>query len=119
MSLLDRVARFLHRSPPVTHAEVADDADEKERLGSVPGADAAALGLTPTPGLERPAVEVDPTSTETPAAFEHAAAVRESKPWSTSLAYQSPQVGEDASVEGDEEDDTGRAPGQDVSPDEL
>ena len=115
MSLLDRVARFLHRSPPVTDA----DQDEKDPLGTMPGADAAALGLTPTPVLERPAAEVDPTSTETPAAFDHAAAVRESKPWSTSLAYQSPQVGEDASVEGDEEVDSGRAPGQDVSPDEL
>ena len=123
MSIFDRVTRFLRRSEAPSEVRQNEragaDADEKDRLGGIPGADAAALGLTPTPGLEPTVAQVDPTSTETPAAFDHAAAVRESKPWATSLAYQSPQVGEDASVEGDEEDDAGRAPGQDVAPDEL
>ena len=113
MSILDRVARFLHRPDRMA------DADEKDRLGSIPGADAAALGLTPTPGLEPSTAEVDPTSTTTPAAFDHAEAVRQSEPWSTSLAYQSPQAGVDASVEGDEETGIGRTPGEKVSGDEL
>ena len=113
MSIRDRVARFLHRRDRMA------DADEKDRLGSIPGADAAALGLTPTPGLEPPTAQVDPTSTTTPAAFDHAEAVRQSEPWSTSLAYQSPQAGEDKSVEGDEETDIGRAPGEKVSRDDL
>ena len=93
--------------------------DEKDRLGSIPGADDAALGLTPTPGLDPPAAEVDASSSLTPAAFDHEAAVRESKPWATSLAYQSPQAGEDAVVEGDEEDNIGRAPAENVEPHEL
>ena len=90
------------------------ESDEKDRLRSISGADAAALGLTPTPGLKPPAAQVDPTSTETPAAFDQDAAVREAKPWSTSLAYQSPQVGVDADTVGDEQETPGRTPTEDL-----
>ena len=87
--------------------------------GANPGADRAALGLTPPAGLQPTTAEVDPSFFEPPAAFDESEALRESKPWSTSLAYQSPEVGVDADAAGDEDGHVGRAQGEDVPPGQL
>ena len=100
--------------PSDANAPEAGDAITRETPeGAIPGADRAALGLTPPAGLEPTTAEVDPTYFEPPAAFDQDQALRESKPWSTSLAYQSPQVGVDADDAGDEEGHVGRAQGED------
>ncbi len=110
------------RRPPSPSGDADPDAAERvvegTPPGAIPGADRAALGLTPPTGLERTTAEVDATTFETPAAFDQNEALREAKPWSTSLAYQSPQVGVDASDEGDEQGHVGRAQGEDVPPDQ-
>ena len=104
-------------TPPDRSGEPQAPADADDQVArAIPGADRAALGLTPPAGLEPSTASVDPTSTETPAAFDQQSALRESKPWSTSLAYQSPQVGVDADTTGEEEGHVGRAQGEDVPP---
>ena len=87
--------------------------------GAIAGTDSAALGLGAPAGLDPTQAQVDPTSTETPAAFDQQAALRESKPWSTSLAYQSPQAGLDAQIDREEEGHVGRAAGEGVPPDRI
>ncbi len=87
-------------------------------LGAIPGADRAALGMTPPAGLEPTTAQVDPTFFEPPSAFDEQTALREAKPWATSLAYQSPQVGVDADEVGDEQGHVGRAQGEGVPPDQ-
>ena len=83
---------------------------EDSPLGAIAGSDAASLGLTPTEGLEPTSAQVDATDNPSPAAFEETALRDRSqeKPWGTSLAYQSGQVGVDADVAGDEEGHVGR-----------
>ena len=104
--------------PSDDNAGDALDAVAPERpLAALPGADLAALGLTPPVGLEPSTAEVDPTFFEPPAAFDQDEALRQSKPWGTSLAYQSGQVGVDADDVGDEEGHVGRAQGEDPPPD--
>ena len=98
--------------------EASDAATSGTPPGTIPGADRAALGMTPPAGLEPTTAQVDPTSFETPAAFDQAEAVRQAKPWSTSLAYQSPQAGVDADEVGDEQGHVGRAQGEDVPADQ-
>ena len=86
----------------------------------IEGSDAAALGMTPTPGLDPPVAAVDTGFDPPPAAFDDdIERRREAKPWSTSLAYQSPQVGVDADTHGDEEGHVGRAANEDVPGDQL
>ena len=94
---------------------------EGSPLGTIAGSDAASLGLTPPAGLQPPAAEVDTTPERpAPAAFDQDTALRESKPWGTSLAYQSPQAGEDAVIEEQEEaGHVGRAQGEQVGPDQT
>ncbi len=109
-------------TPPRASDDNAPDATEavtqETPPGAVPGADRAGLGLTPTPGLEATSAQVDPSSFRAPAAFDQDEALRQSKPWATTLAYQSPQAGVDADDVGDEEGHVGRAQGEDVPPDQ-
>lgn len=102
--------------PPLPSDENAPDAGDaitsETPQGAIPGADRAALGLTPPAGLAPTTAQVDPTFFEPPAAFDQDQALREAQPWSTSLVSQSPQAGVDASDEGDEEGHVGRAQGE-------
>lgn len=104
------------RSSDDNAGEAAEAVTGETPPGGIPGADRAALGLTPPAGLEPTSAQVDPTFFEPPAAFDQDEALRESKPWSTSLAYQSGQVGVDADAAGEEEGHVGRAQGEDVPP---
>ncbi len=64
--------------------------------------------------------QVDDGFDPPPAAFdEDLDARREAKPWGTTLAYQSGEVGVDADSEGDEEGHVGRAATEGVPGDQL
>lgn len=71
--------------------------DEKRRsidhLGGLEGADAAALGVDAAPESASPAAAVDGDEVLVPGANADDRDLAQEKPWFTSLAYESDQVG--------------------------
>lgn len=70
-----------------------DDRKAGDRLTTIEGADAAALGLTGTPEPAPPGAEVEDAEHLVPGADFEAGPPTEAKPWQTTLAAQSPQAG--------------------------
>lgn len=66
--------------------------EETGPLGAIDGADAGALGTAPPPETAPPGAHVEDVEHRVPGAdFERP--LRESKPWFTSLAFESEQAG--------------------------
>jgi hypothetical protein len=70
-----------------------DERPPSERSGAIEGADDAALGRTPPPEPPSPAAQVDDDQQLVPGADFGDRVADESKPWSTTLAYESGQAG--------------------------
>lgn len=66
---------------------------DREGLGAIEGADAAALGLTPPPEPAPPGAEVEDVEHLVPGANWDETRPTEPKPWQTSLSARSDQAG--------------------------